>query len=382
MIVSSLSNEQGTYRSAVTLAQYSKAVEYTECALFGVDARGSAVEVVGNACVDIWTLQQRNYILRYLAEAQIELENETRMLFGRTWVTGQLDSPNDRLTDTQTYSGHNYSHYNKYAMKSGAKYTKWHNVKALGRQVVTNLALAEPLVRTGDPSTVTIALPVAPNGITDITRVRVFEAGNFGTQKQLELTPSDVVIDTVGNTLTIEIPRCRTVLYDLMNTPVSGLDYADLANFIENVDIYYFATDNVNSLSIINSNCNCGTTETFSCLEFATISDTTTVIPRRNCFPSTSCLCNQNQIYCGLYYEAGEAQLNQMQIDMIIRLAHSKMPTEPCGCETAQRLWAEDREIPEVQTADQLNCPFGLNRGAWIAWKWSQTLKKRRFGYR
>src|SRR5690606_13343113 len=127
MIVPSTLNEAQTYRSAVTLEHYAKAVQYTECAMFGVYQEPS-VATVGDQCREIWTQDQRNYILRYLAEAQIEIENETNMLFGRTWITGNLSDSNERLSDVVNYSS---LINNKLWQTRQAKYTKWRNVKAL-----------------------------------------------------------------------------------------------------------------------------------------------------------------------------------------------------------------------------------------------------------
>lgn len=371
MIVPSTLNEAHTYRSAVTLEHYAKAVQYTECAMFGVYQEPS-VQTVGDQCREIWTQNQRNYVLRYLAEAQIEIENETNMLFGRTWVTGNLSDTNARLSDVVNYSS---LINNKLWQTRQAKYTKWRNVKALGRLQAILLDDAVVLDQTTDPATAT--LTIDPAVVTDLTRVRIYEAGNYGTDRQLELNPSDMYIS--GTDLVITIPRCRTVLFSRRDNPTQGLIYADPANFISEIDVYYFETVNEDSFALTKSNCTCATRETTGCLKFTTVS-TPTVTPSGSCVP-LSCLCSNTDVYMGLFYEAGEVIPNQMQIDMIIRLAHSKMPDEPCGCEIAQRLWRRDRNIPDILTRDRLECPFGINDGAWIAWKFAQTLKNRRFGY-
>lgn len=369
MIVSTTLTE--SYRSAVALEQYAKAVEYTECAFFGVYVQPD-VQVVGDQCRDIWTQQQRNYIQRYLAEAQIELENETKTLFGRTWITGDLSAQNERLSDVVNYSNL-VDNGNRWV--SRAKHTKWRNIKALGKRVDIELGTSIVLDQSSDPATATVTID--PSVVTDITRIKIFEAGNYGTDRAVELNPSDISIS--GTDLNITIPRCRSVLFANRDNPVAGLQYTDLSNFISEIDIYYATTSNDESYLLTKTNCTCATRESTGCLQFATV-NTPTVIPTGQCYP-LSCLCSDSDTYMGFYYEAGEITLNQMQIDMIIRLTHSKMPNEPCGCERAQRLWMRDRNIPEILTRERLECPFGINDGAWIAWKWAQTLKKRRFGY-
>ena len=79
-----------------------------------------------------------------------------------------------------------------------------------------------------------------------------------------------------------------------------------------------------------------------------------------------------------LNYLSGMDPTSPQAEDAIIRLAHSKMPEEPCGCSVAQRLWKRDRSVPSLLTAERLNCPFGLSDGAWIAWKFAMALKKYR----
>jgi hypothetical protein len=83
---------------------------------------------------------------------------------------------------------------------------------------------------------------------------------------------------------------------------------------------------------------------------------------------------------CGGY---GQEQLNYMsglemnsQVeDIIVRLAHSKMPKEPCGCEPIRAMWARDRLQLDTYTRERINCPFGTSDGAWIAWRWVENIK-------
>lgn len=369
-IVPYLLNEEPTYRSAVTLSHYAKALQYSECAVYGVRNPAEAT-YIPNACRDIWTLDQRNYALRYLAEAQIELENETARLFNTTWVTGDKNAPNERLTDVKTYRYADYLHN----CNAPVLYTRWNNVKALGRLVPIELELAATVDHDTDPAVITITID--PLVVTDKYRVRLFEAGNYGTDKEISLDPSSITI--IGTDLIIEIPRCRMVLYDLRDNPTGGLDYETLTNFIEDVDIYYFTTVNEDSMVLTKSNCNCTTREEATCLEFVTVG-LTTVKSASHC-EVCACTCGSRNVYAGFYYEAGDAVVNQQVIDMIIRLAHVKMPDEPCGCEIAQRLWGRDREVPGYLLPERLKCPFGIEDGAWIAYQWARTLHKPRFGH-
>lgn len=371
MIVPDALGEEHTYRSAVTLSHYAKAVQYSECAIYGVSNPAEA-RTIANACREIWTLEERNYALRYLTEAQIELENETLRLFNTAWITGVLDAPNERLTDVKTYNRKTY--FSQFLI-SPAIYTRWTNVKALGRLVPVEIDLNVAVDHTADPAVITATID--PLIVTDKHRIRIFESGNYGTDREISLDPSSISIVDVD--LTITIPRCRTVKYELRDNPSSGLDYTNIDNFIEEVDIYYYTTVNTDSMVITKSNCSCSTRQEAVCLEFATLG-TTTVRSSTRC-RAFDCTCNSYDIHAGLYYEAGESIPNQQVIDMIIRLAHVKMPLEPCGCEIAQRLYKRDREIPAFLLPERLKCPFGVSDGAWISFQWARTLKKRKFGH-
>jgi len=343
-----------TYRSAVTLEYYAWLIGYSECAMFGVFNPDSYVD---DACRDIWTLDQRNYLLRYFTEAQEELENETKRLFMPTWITGNYyDTGNERLTDLQTY-------------RRGVYYTKWNNVLKLGKKVETVLGENVIVDYTVDPAV--IGVTIDPTKTYDINFIKVLYGGT-----KLEVNPSNIIY--AGDKMVISIPRCRIVAYDRRDNPSSGLQYTDITNFAETVDVIYYETVNEDSLVIARSNCTCELSEETECLEFVT-RGLNTVRAVEACF--TPCLCEQREIYAGLHYLAGEIKPTVQQMDMIIRLAHSKMPDEPCGCDISQRLWKRDRNIPELLTAERLQCPFGINDGAWIAYKWAQSMKKLRIGH-
>ena len=79
-----------------------------------------------------------------------------------------------------------------------------------------------------------------------------------------------------------------------------------------------------------------------------------------------------------LYYLSGLTALSQQMKSALVRLAHTKMPEELCGCDTYTRLWARDRHVPDVLTRERINCPFGMMDGAWEAFKIVQRLKRRK----
>jgi hypothetical protein len=349
--------QETTYRTAVPLEYYAFLTGYSECAMFGV--YNPEEQVAGDACRDIWTLPQRNYILHYFQEAQEELENEARRLFSPTWVVGDYFSgAESRLVDVQNVK-------NTY-------YTKWNNVLKLGRKKVTILEedIVVDYVTSYPMATVTLE-GLDPEIVYDTNFIRVFLPGS-----DFEVNPSQIVY--LNNKMTIWFPRCRLVLHP--DNPSTGWLYTDVTNFTETLTVKYYETINEDSIVTTSSSCTCHTIDSTACLEFVTRGGNT-VRANKPCIDI--CTCGNRDIYSGLYYLAGELNPSLQMMDMIIRLAHSKMPDEPCGCEIAQRLWRRDRNIPQILTAERLNCPFGINDGAWIAYKWSQSpqIRKLKIGH-
>ena len=62
----------------------------------------------------------------------------------------------------------------------------------------------------------------------------------------------------------------------------------------------------------------------------------------------------------------------------IMRLAHSRLPKEPCGgCEIVRGIWRQDRNIPEIIEHARFRNPYGeTTDGAWYAWTWTKSVKK------
>ena len=87
-------------------------------------------------------------------------------------------------------------------------------------------------------------------------------------------------------------------------------------------------------------------------------------------YPSGIC-CRRIYEAVEVNYRAGIQCANRTAEMTLMRLSHSKMPAEPCGCDSVKRLWLRDRDLPAYMTKDRLDCPFGLSNGAWIAYRWA-----------
>lgn len=338
--------------SAVRLARYAQIVGYSECAFWGVNH-----DLSGKSCREIWTLKQRMETAKYLAEAQDEIENEIGYPIGPRWFT-ELKTPL------------------KMPMLATRGYVLEGGVKA------TSLISAGVVVdHTSDPAGIG---PVATSA-TDPAEIVVYHPGTT-----IEIDPSSVEIS--GGNVTLEIPRCRMVKAAYVNNPDNGLDYDTLANFESTVDLYRVYNDpSTNAVLSTNHTCNascaaqgCTAYTTEACL-FVTGPKIGAVEVRKGTYADGAWLAT-NQVLCGpqyrwvqLNYRAGVTLTRQLE-DMIIRLAHAKMPSEPCGCSPLKNLWARDSNVPEVLTRERLNCPFGLSDGAWITYQFAQTLKLVRMG--
>lgn len=342
------------YRSAVTLPEYAHIIGYRECAFFGVDHPDNEQY----QCREIWTKAQRDMIAYYLSEAQVEIENLTNYPLSPVWVTGQLDDQHEhdaRFLDEQPATNH--------------PSLAWGMILEAGIRAESVIEANAAVDLTNDPSVIG---PIATT-VTDIDEIFVYYPGT-----DIEIYPSKIALS--GGNVTIEIPRCRMVDYDKLDNPTSGWAYDDDANFQATVDVKRVYNDpSVNAVLLSNHSCSL-TCSASGCANFTQpacmrIKDAkqalVDVFPgsydngwsrasTRRCFD-----------YMQLNYRAGFKRLDNQFRDTIVRLAHSKMPIEPCGCDPVRFIWQRDRNIPPVITRERAACPFGLNDGAWIAYSFA-----------
>lgn len=350
--------------SAVTLARYAQIIRQPPNSFYGV-VKESEKGQTGD-CFEIFTKPQRDMIARYLAEAQEEIEQEVGYFLSPRWVVGRLaDQPhgNDRYVDDQAYVCPLVS--------------RWPKIIAAGVRAVIVIEAGAAIDQTSDPAVIG---PIATS-VTEPGEIAIYHPGT-----DVEITPSSIVI--AGGSVTIKVPRCRTVLAALSDNPETGLDYSTLANFETTVDVSRVYTDpSVNAELVTTHRCSgacaasgCGEHTTTGCehLDDARLG---VITVRPAAFAdgawgrSSSCAY---PLRARLNYLAGLASLTRQAEDAIVRLAHCKMPMSPCGCDFAQLAWKRDRTFPEVLTRERINCPFGPGDGAWVAFRFAQTLKQLR----
>ena len=332
---------------AVPPPRYAQMVAVSECAYHGVN---NPTDIEANASCDaVWQLPQRNMVVQALAESQEELEDELMFPLSSKWYT-----ETNRRWKTDTV-----------ILKRG-------HIVAFGQKATLPIGAAGAAVNhAADPA---IVGPIVTT-VTDEAEVRVYHPGTAQ-----EIYPSVVTI-ALGS-VTIQIPRCRLVALANADNPVEGWDYTDtgvLGPFTQTVDVTRVYNDTTTQAAPHMLKCDCtqeAITGSCAVLDNARLGVAKVLV---DCVSSMACTCGCGRPVVDMYYRAGWA-ITAQQEEMLVRLAHSKMADEPCDCDSAQMMWRRDRHVPEVLTAERINCPFGLNDGAWIVWQFSGNAALRRGG--
>lgn len=349
-IVPSRTTAESYSNIAVPLERYAEIIQLAECAMWGVNNSGDSLY----ACQDIWTKDQRDQAYKYLAEAQQEIEQ----------VVNYPLSPKYFINEVHYW-------YNP-VLADNSK------IIEAGIEATTTISAGAIVDHTNDPA----AIGPIVTTVTDENEIRIYHPGST-----IEINPSSVTI--AGGNVTIEIPRCRMVLAAQASNPATGWDYDDTSNFEATVDVKRVYTDNSTNAELVWPHSCSGVCASNGCQEYTQTAcmyiknaEIGSIIVKPAIYSSGSwtgtnlTCCRGRPQLIRLNYKAGLTTLSPQAEDAIVRLAHSKMPRELCGCEHYFNLWERDRNIPQVLTAERLNCPFGINDGAWVAWQFAQSLTK------
>lgn len=348
--------------SAVKLARYAQLAGYSENQFFGLNNPDTQMA----ACKPIWTLPERAMLAKYLAEAQEEIEQ----------VTGYPLAPRWFEDEQQEYSF--------------PVHTRWGKVIEGGFRNTSVIHAGMPLVyAAGDPVAFFHATTV-----TDEDEIRIFHPGT-----EIEICPSYLTI-TGGNVL-VEVPWARLVKESYLDNPADGWTYSDVppsgtSPYESTVDIVRVYNDTSIQGGLIwphlsTSTCDCGcasccgTCGEYSvngCIyvrsgEVGTVDVMDAAYNRETGLWTATCptcYCHEPELM-RLNYRAGLTPLTKQAEDAVIRLAHAKMPSPPCGCGVIMEMWTRDRKVPDVLTAERENCPFGMSDGAWTAWRFANAMR-------
>jgi hypothetical protein len=318
---------------AVTLLEYSYRIGYHECAFFGIRHPNNDQY----ACREIWSLAQRQEIERALYEAQDMIEQVTRFHLVPKWEVAEEHDFKKLVA------------------------LNWMYLISMGVIDDTLIAGSVDIDHTTDPAVLDDVVGVTC-ALDDIHVM--FE----GTDVEIIPTKKELV----AGTLSIEIPRCRLVDPTYWDNPSNGWDYNDVATWgATHVDIRCITNDDTDQMTLYRRTpCTCNNTLGDGCA-YITNNRLSFLNLRPN---ATTCHCGC-WIRAKLNYLSGRAAPTSQDEDMIIRLAHSTLPNEPCGCQVTKRMWARDQNIPQVLTRERLNNPFGMSDGAWLAWRYANNIK-------
>jgi hypothetical protein len=324
---------------AIPLCRYAQIMDYSESAMFGVRQDGQDQY----ACRTIWTKWQRQAIGRELLAAQGEFWKHAHYPFTPTYITGEVLP------------------YKNYFM------TKNTHLLGLGLKTQVDVGLTVTLDDTNDPETATVASVT----FTDVNEVHIFHAGT-----EYEIMPSKLEI--VAGDLNIEIPRARLVLPAYENNPADGWDYTDDTYFQTDIDVKRIYLDTTQQITVTGYSWAYGCLTPETCTDSGIIKNADIGSVKLACMPS--CYCSATPKELAINYLCGLTSLDPHQEDAIIRLAHSRMPSEPCGCDWLKMRWEQDKHVPDVLTAERENAPWGQSDGAWASWVYLCGLTTQRAG--
>lgn len=326
--------------TSVPLHVYAQAVGADECGFWGVRRDGQE----DAACGVIWRKYQRDRISSALREAQETMQRVLNYPMVPTYVDEWADYSNPLIL----------------------KYARLIN---FGVRTEIQLEAASAVDHSTDPAVVGPIL--APD--TTISEIQVTHPST-----------GDVIyperIEKSGDFITIYIPRCRMVKPALQDNPEFGLEYTDLTNFIETVNVSRVWLDTTAPAEVYcRTQCSCGDEQHPACVYIKNRPvSIVEIAPYRyealtdTWIRSTWC-CNPGYVY--LHYLAGVETLPETLKTAQIRLAHTRLPEEPCGCEVVNQLWRRDMNQADFISLNQAQCPFGSTNGAWYAYQQSMLFR-------
>lgn len=352
-----------TPNCAVPLPRYAKLLNYEEAAFWGVVTENRWERGGG----PLWKEGERMVVQLALAQSQQQIESFIGYPMCKTWVAGRVQDVynNDlRWVDQQV-------------------------IRCAGRIVTKYPRLIEPgiratqMVETG--AVLTFGTKLATVGPIAVTFTDPREVKIYYPDSDRRIEPSRVVIS--GGNLTIQIPRYRLVITDLLNTPEGGILYEPLENFLSTVDVVRVYTDPSTQAIFVrpncrNNNCSGGCTE---CTQTGCMYLLDPEIGYVDVRPATwdvdaeewnsKIVCRTGYSRVRLHYACGMEYLTPEAEKVVISLAHSKLYGPPCSSDAIVDMWKKDNEIPRMLTRERINCPFGTSNGAWNAYLWAKQFK-------
>lgn len=322
---------------AVPLPRYAQIVDYQEAAFFGVrqDLPQGQREY---ACRNIWTRWQRQAITRELMSAQGDFWDHCNYPFVPTYINAERHD------------------YTRTLLLNNCK------VIGLGVKVDVMIISGVTIDYTNDPAQIVFA-----TSATNPDEIHVYHPGT-----DYEVVPSKITI--VSGVATVEIPRVRMVALAYDDNPADGWDYTDDTYFETILDVRRIYLDTTYQVEVFGDK-GCGCISPSSNVHYwqdAHLRSPDIGWIKLGC-PTVS-PCDTMPHRLEVSYLCGLPSLSTQAEDAIIRLAHSRMPSEPCGCDFLKGMWERDKAVPDVLDTERENCPWGLGQGAWISYKFASDM--------
>lgn len=346
-------------RSCISLARYAFLTGYSECAISGVN---NPTDAHGDCENPIWTEFQRNTLLRYLSIAQSKIEKVLKYPLCPTYYAAE-------------------EHIYRFPL-----HTDWVRLIAAGIRAESDILASAAIDYSVEPARIG---PLATS-VTDPAQVKLFYPGS-----EREIEPSKISIS--GGNVTLWVPRCRMVHPDFFATPEGGLEYDELSNFLDAVDVKRVYTDTSVNASLVYahretvSECvacgcfTCGEALEDGCL-YVRNPKTGAMDVLKGSFSGGVWTANCSQCHCTrpdkvrVNYLAGLTTRDEELEDATIRLAHTLMPVTPCGCDPLKSMWERDNKIPEFRDNARLENPWGDSDGALYAYRMANLREVKRAG--
>lgn len=337
-------------QSGVSLSEYAYHLALDECAFWGVARPIAYRDEATNFC-GVWDKPMRDMLARYLKEAQDQIERVTNFPLSPRYISGEL-----------------------HPCPRGIVLTNWHKVRALGSRA--ELLLESASFDWGNPEDEVYEVQdeavFTHTWVGDVVPATIDEIEIRHVDSPYVIMPSAITFDAGAKTISVAIPRCRLVKPENADNPPEGWDYDDNDVFADTVDIWRVYTDTSEAGDYLcHDACTCnGVVSNALCGRV--LNGAQGVIAVR---PEIGHLCSCGvAVQASVNYLAGEPLTPEAR-EVIIRLAHTKMPEKFCDCRTWGMSWDYDNQQPAYRTFAQNENPFGLASGAWTAYQWANNMK-------
>lgn len=339
----------------LTLDRYRQLMYIPQCAFNGVENPDENV----SHCDHYWQQWEREMVAIALSDAEEMLAQHLYFYLGDRFIT----ETNIKWTDPLLL--------------------RWGHIIAGGIEGLTEITTVGSDF-TVDPATITVAT-------ADFTSED--EIWIVDDVSELRIVPS--AVETVGANYVVSIPQCRLIEWDNLEEQADPIDYDDTfpaATWLKEDDltIYRRYTDDSeqaiiefgHSCHCMYSGAACAGTQYDGCLYIlndeiskvrVSIADYDADEESWSCNYPTYCGCYSGDKIYSVKYRAGTTDVPGYE-RAIMRLAHTYMVAEPCGCTLFDESLKRDRNIPSILTAERINCPLGTMDGAWYAWQWLQNV--------